>query len=59
MRETNPYLDSTATESAIQTDCWNSKFQALADTLLHHIREEEEDERHQSKGVYIDFNELK
>jgi hypothetical protein len=45
--------------SVIQTDCWNSKFQGLADTLLHHIKEEEDHEKHESKGVYIDFKQLK
>jgi hypothetical protein len=59
MKEIKQYPNSAALESAIPTDRWNSKFQALADTLLHHIREEEEDESHESKGVYIDFKELK
>jgi hypothetical protein len=59
MNETRQYPDSTVRNSAIQTDRWNSKFQALADTLLHHIKEEEHDETHESKGVYIDFKQLK
>ena len=59
MNETRQYPDSTVLNSAIQTDRWNSKFQALADTLLHHIKEEEDDETHECKGVYIDFKQLK
>ena len=59
MKEIKQYPNSTAVESAIQADCWNSKLQVLADSLLHHIRDEEEDERHEAKGVYIDFRELK
>ncbi len=59
MNETRQYPDSTAHNSAIQTDQWNSKFQALADTLLHHIKEEKKHEKHESKGVYIDFKQLK
>jgi hypothetical protein len=59
MNETKQYPNSTVLNSAIQTDLWNSKFQVLADSLLHHIREEEQDERHESKGVYIDFQQLK
>jgi len=62
MNETGQYPDSTAPNSAIQPDPWNSKFQALADTLPHHIKEEKEEEdheKHESKGVYIDFKQLK
>ncbi|HET9129436.1 MAG TPA: hypothetical protein VFO86_00725 [Terriglobia bacterium] len=59
MKEIREYPDRTALESALQADRWNSKLQVLADSLLHHIREEEEDERHEAKGVYIDFKELK
>lgn len=58
--ETRQYPKSTVrNNSAIQTDLWNFKFQALVTSLLHHIREEDEDERHESKGVYIDFQKLK
>ena len=58
--ETRQYPKSTVrNNSAIQTDLWNLKFQALVDSLLHHIREEEGDEHHESKGVYIDFQKLK
>jgi len=56
MNETRQYPDLN---SEGQPDPWNLKFQALADTLLHHIKEEEEDEKHESKGVYIDFKQLK
>ena len=59
MNEVRPYSDLTAIDSAIQSERWNLKLQALADTLMHHIREEEQDERHEPKGVYIDFKQLK
>jgi hypothetical protein len=59
MNYTRQYPDSTVLNSAIQPDTWNSKFQALADMLLHHIKEEEDHEKHESKGVYINFKQLK
>ena len=45
-------------ESGIQNEYWNSKLEALADSLLHHIKDEEEQEKSGSKGVYIDFKQL-
>jgi hypothetical protein len=59
MNKTKQHPNSPVHNSSIQTDRWNSKFQALADTLRHHIREEEDHEKHESKGVYIDFKQLK
>jgi hypothetical protein len=59
MNDIKQYSNSAVQDSGIQLELWNSKFQLLADSLLHHIREEEEDERHESKGVYIDFKQLK
>ena len=57
MNETKQHPNSVAHNSAIQTDNWNSKFQALADSLLNHIREEDH-EKPDPKGVYIDFKQL-
>jgi hypothetical protein len=45
-------------KSPIQNEYWNSKLESLADTLLHHIKDEEEQEKPGSKGVYIDFKQL-
>ena len=45
--------------SAMQDDHWNSKLELIAYTLLHHIKDEEEQEKPGSKGVYIDFKQLK
>jgi len=58
--ETRQYPKSTFLNNpAIQTNLWNLKLQALVDSLLHHSREEEQDEHHESKGVYNDFQKLK
>jgi hypothetical protein len=59
MNETKQYFNSAVQDSGIQSELWNSKFQILADSLLHHIKEEEEHEKRESKGVYIDFKQLK
>ena len=60
MNKSNPqHPKSIAHSSAIQKDHWNSKLQFLADTLMHHVKDEEERERSGSKGVYIDFRRLK
>jgi len=60
MTNSNPqqpkYMDHSST---IQMDHWDSKLQILADTLMHHVKDEGERDGATSKGVYIDFRRLK
>ena len=59
MNEMRQYFDSPPVDSGIQPDHWDTKLQAIADTLMHHKQEEVEDQNHEPKGVYIDFKQLK
>jgi hypothetical protein len=59
MNKTKQHPNSGLGSSAIQDNHWNSKLEFLADTLLHHIKLEEEQKKPESKGVYIDFKQLK